>query len=132
MVLAAYPCSILLKLLETECASYGASAFARRARAYGQPSWRVFSQEIVPIAIIAPLAGFANTLAFFVTGTFFVEAVFNIPGVGGLSYEAIRNKDLPVLLAVCLLYAIAVSLISVALEGGLRIADPRIGSGRGD
>lgn len=131
LVLAAYPCAMLLKLLETESHSLRSASFVLRARAYGFSYSTVYFSEILPLAALAPLAAFANSLAFFITGTFFAEAVFNIPGLGSLGYEAIRNKDVPVLVAVCLVYATAVSFVSAVLDIVLRLVDPRVRSGHG-
>jgi peptide/nickel transport system permease protein len=39
-----------------------------------------------------------------------VEVIFNLPGVGQLAWNAALNRDLPVLLAVMILMALAVTL----------------------
>jgi peptide/nickel transport system permease protein len=74
----------------------------------------------------AALAALANGLAFFVTGTFFVEVVFGISGLGGLTYEAIRNKDIALLVGLCMVFAVTITAISVALEDVLRLLNPRL------
>jgi peptide/nickel transport system permease protein len=42
-----------------------------------------------------------------------VEVIFNVPGIGQLAWSAAMNRDLPVLLAVTLLMALAVGAMSI-------------------
>ena len=54
-----------------------------------------------------------------------MEAVFGIPGLGRLTQEALRNKDVAVLAGVCLLFAVVILLISTVLDVLQRMLDPR-------
>ena len=47
-------------------------------------------------------------LGFMVSGAILIETVFNWPGMGLLSYEAMRQRDYPVMQAVFLLGSVAV------------------------
>ena len=87
--------------------------------------------ELLPNAVTPALAALANSLAFFITGAFFVEVVFGVTGLGSLTYEAIRNNDLPLLMGLCIVFAAAISFISTALEIALIRSNPRLRSGHG-
>lgn len=126
LVLATYPISIVLKLFQQELALAPAQLYAIRARAYGFSPREILIAETLPNVLTPSLAAFANSLAFFVTGTFFVEVVFGITGLGGLTYEAIRNKDLPLLVGLCVVFAVAVTLISVLLDLAITIINPHM------
>jgi peptide/nickel transport system permease protein len=71
------------------------------------------------------MAALANGLAFFVTGSFFVEVVFGISGWGTLAYEAVRNKDIAVLVGVTILFGAGICVISALLQLTLLALDPR-------
>jgi peptide/nickel transport system permease protein len=125
-VLAAYPTAIVLKLFHQEIEAARSSLYVLRARAMGFSEARILLTEILPNAITPALAALANSLAFFITGTFFVEVVFGMTGLGSLTYEAIRNKDLALLVGLCVVFAAVISIVSALLDMGLILANPRL------
>ena len=46
-----------------------------------------------------------------------VEVVFSIPGLGQLAWNAAMNRDLPVLLAVTMIMAVAVTFAGMTADG---------------
>jgi peptide/nickel transport system permease protein len=126
LVLAAYPTAIVLRLFHQQLEDALSSPYVLRARAMGFSERRILVTEALPNALTAALAALANGLAFFVTGTFFVEVVFGISGLGGLTYEAVRNKDIALLVGLCTVFAATITAISVALEVTLRFLNPRL------
>jgi len=98
----------------------------RAARAYGYGESDVLLRFAIPNAITTSLAAVANGLAFFVTGSFFVEVVFGIGGLGTLAYEAVRNKDVPVLVGLSIVFTVAICAISTCLQILLESLDPRV------
>jgi ABC-type dipeptide/oligopeptide/nickel transport system permease component len=80
-----------------------------QARAAGLRSTRLLRAHILPA--LAP-EFFALASLSFVTALSAivpVEVIFNVPGLGQLAWHAAMNRDLPVLLAVILLMALAVT-----------------------
>lgn len=126
LVLAAYPCSIVMRLFDSELASIQRSTYVLHAQALGFSPAVVLLREILPNALTAALPGFANALAVFITGAFFVEVIFTIPGLGRLSYEAISNKDIGLLAGLCVTFAVAVVAISTLMEAVRFALDPRL------
>ena len=59
-------------------------------------------------------------------GAVIVESVFAWPGIGGLTLEAIEQRDYPVILGVVLLSALAVLLFSILADVVTAWLDPRI------
>ena len=126
VVLAAYPTSVVLRLFDSELGKVLHATYVLRARAMGFGSRGVLLREALPNALTAALPALANAVAVFVTGTFFVEVIFGIPGLGRLTYEAIANKDIALLSALCLVFAFAISTISALLDLGRLMIDPRL------
>jgi len=126
LVLAAYPTAIVLRLFHQQMEQAFNSPYVLRARAMGFSERRILLSEVLPNALTTALAALANGLAFFVTGTFFVEVVFGISGLGGLTYDAIRNKDIALLVGLCIVFAVSITAISVTLEAALRFLNPRL------
>jgi len=127
LVLAAYPIAVIIRLLSDQIESVLGSPFVRTARAFGYSEPQVLLRFALPNAITPATAAFANGVAFFVTGTFFVEVVFGIGGLGTLAYEAVRNKDVSVLVGVSIVFAGAICSISAVLQLLLVALDPRTG-----
>jgi peptide/nickel transport system permease protein len=73
---------------------------------------------------------FAMWLAGLIGGAVVIEVIFSIPGMGRLLYEAVVNKDIPVIqgsIVVLVSFAVLIStltdLVYVALNPAVRIAD---------
>lgn len=126
IVLAAYPSSVVLRLFDAELSGVLEKPYVIRARATGWNRQTVLLREALPNALTAALPALANAIAVFVTGTFFVEVIFGIPGLGRLTYEAIANKDIALLSALCLVFAMAICTLSTLLEFSRLMVDPRL------
>lgn len=100
--------------------------YVRTARAKGLNErivlWRhAFRNAVLPlITIIGPAIGFV------VTGLFITETLFNIPGIGSESINAIVARDFPVVQGVGILLAVTVSLMNLAADVVYGMVDPRI------
>jgi peptide/nickel transport system permease protein len=124
-VLAAYPIAVTIRLLNEQIEQARQSPYVTAARALGYPERDVLLRFAVPNALTPAMAALANGLAFFVTGSFFVEVVFGISGWGTLAYEAVRNKDIAVLVGVTIIFGAGICVISALLQLVLLALDPR-------
>lgn len=80
-----------------------------QARAQGIRMGRLLAVHMAP-AIVAQLAALAGlSLVTALSALVPVEVLFDVPGLGQLAWNAAMNRDLPVLLAVTLLMALAVT-----------------------
>jgi len=68
----------------------------------------------------------AIDLGVLVGGTIVTETVFNLQGLGNWLLVAAQNNDLPVTLAVTVLVAAAVSILSLVADILYAILDPRV------
>jgi peptide/nickel transport system permease protein len=125
-VLAAYPTALVSRIFDDALATAMQSDYATRARAQGFSEASILMRDALINALPAPVSAIANGLAYFFTGTFFVEVAFGIGGIGSLTYDAIRNKDVTVLAAVCLLFAVVISALSTLLDFAQHLFNPRL------
>jgi peptide/nickel transport system permease protein len=100
--------------------------FVRAARARGVAERRVMlshalRNSLLPVINLAGLA-----LPALISGSLIVEVVFAWPGMGRLTYDAIRAQDVPVVLATTLLATMLVVLGSLAADLAMAAVDPRI------
>lgn len=84
------------------------------ARAQGIRSPRLFVAHIVP-AIGSQLFALASlSIVTALSALVPVEVIFNVPGLGELAWNSALNRDLPVLLAVMMIMALAVTFAGIA------------------
>ncbi len=96
------------------------------ARAKGLTDSRVLRHHAVPNAMLPMVALIAIDVAYIVGGAFQVEYVFNYPGIGWATIEAVENNDYPVLQAAFFLIAVAVIVANLVAEVILVYIDPRV------
>jgi peptide/nickel transport system permease protein len=100
--------------------------YIRTARSKGLSRRRVvykhaFRNAIIPIITIVGLQA-GDLLA----GAIIIENVFHLPGVGRLVFEAIGQRDLPVIQGVVLFIASLIVVINFLIDVAYRYFDPRI------
>jgi peptide/nickel transport system permease protein len=85
-----------------------------QARAQGVRTGRLLAAHILPS--LAPQLGALASLSIVTSLSALVpvEVLFNLPGVGSLAWNAALNRDLPVLLAVMIVMALAVTCSGMA------------------
>ena len=102
------------------------SDFVVTLRAAKLPSRRILFRHVLRNAFVPALLLFSVNLSYLVGGTLVVEQVFGVRGVGKLLFEAISNRDFPLVQAVTLYSAAFVVLVSFLADLIARIADPRL------
>ncbi len=98
------------------------------ARAKGLPDVMVRQKHAMPNALLPTITLIFLSLGFVVTGAITVETVFSWPGLGLLTYEALRGPDIPLLQAIFLLFSIAVIGANLIAELLYVVIDPRVRS----
>lgn len=102
------------------------SDFVRTARAKGLPEREVVLKHALKVAFLPVLSYLGPACAFAMTGSFVVERVFNVPGIGQHFVNAVKNKDLFVIMGVTLIYSTMLVLFNLAVDVLYRWVDPRI------
>jgi peptide/nickel transport system permease protein len=69
---------------------------------------------------------FGYSLGGLISGSVIVERVFNRKGLGDLSVDALRSRDVPLLMAVVLVTSTAVLIGNLLADILLRLNDPRL------
>ncbi len=89
--------------------------FVRTARGKGLPESRVLTRHVLRASLTPVLTMFGMDLAALASGTVIVEVVFNLNGVGQWAVQAVTSDDIPSVLAVTLVAALAVMLANLAV-----------------
>ena len=100
--------------------------FVQTARAKGLSDSSVLWKHVVPNALLPTTTVIMMNLGFVMSGAILTETVFNWPGIGLLSYQAMMNLDYPVMQAVFLLSAVAVIVANLVADVMYYYLDPRV------
>ena len=99
------------------------------ARAKGLRDTLVLRRHAVPNALLPTTTLIFLNLGFVVSGAITIETVYSWPGLGLLSYEALRTPDYPLLQGVFLLFSAAVIVANVIADLLYAYLDPRVRTG---
>jgi peptide/nickel transport system permease protein len=101
--------------------------FIRTARAKGLSERLVIYRHALRNSLIPIVTLMADLLPALIGGSIVIETIFSIPGMGQLSFEAVLNRDYPVIMAIFTLSAL-LTLLGILLADFLyTLVDPRIG-----
>ena len=102
--------------------------YVTTARAKGMREALVLRKHVVPNALLPVVTLAALNIGFIVSGAITVETVFSWPGLGQLTFRAIKGgPDYPLLQGLFLMFSAAVIFANLAADLLLGLLDPRIG-----
>jgi peptide/nickel transport system permease protein len=100
---------------------YITTAWAKGLRKYKILKNHALRNALLPVITISGV-----NLAFAAAGVIEAETVFAWPGVGRLTYDAVSQRDYPLLQGVFMLFAFAIVLANLAIDLIYGYIDPRI------
>jgi peptide/nickel transport system permease protein len=100
--------------------------YLKTARAKGLMDRMVRRRHAVPNALLPTITLVFLNIGFIVSGAITVETVYSWPGLGQLSFEAIRGPDIALLQAIFLLFSITVVVFNAIADVVVAAVDPRI------
>lgn len=96
------------------------------ARAKGLRDDLVLRRHALPNALLPSVTLFLMSLGFVVSGAITVETIFNWPGLGLLTSEALRGPDVPLLQGVFVVFSAGVILMNLMADLVYPLLDPRV------
>jgi len=100
--------------------------YVRTARAKGLGEARILIRHVLRACITPILTMFGMDLAALVSGTVIVEVVFNLNGLGQWVVQSVTSDDIPSVLAVTVLAALAVMVANLIVDILYAYVDPRV------
>jgi peptide/nickel transport system permease protein len=117
-VLARYTRSNMLDVLNSD--------FIRTAHAKGLSGQNVLWKHAFGNTLITLITLFSGLLPSLIGGSIIVEHIFDIPGMGELSFKALSNRDYPLQMALFIISG-ALTLLGILISDILyTFADPRV------
>jgi peptide/nickel transport system permease protein len=115
--------SILMRSSVTETR---AEDYIGTARAKGLPDATILRRHAFPNALLPAVTLIAINLGYVVGGAITAEIVFNWPGLGTLTVDALNSRDYPVIQGIFLFLSVAVVLANFAADIVYGYLDPRV------
>lgn len=100
--------------------------YVRTARAKGLGEITVLLKHVLRNAMIPIITYVVIQIPFLILGALLLESFFSIPGLGGITLNALNSSDFPVIKAMAVLSSIAYILFSLLTDILYTVADPRV------
>jgi peptide/nickel transport system permease protein len=126
LTLAALYAGIYARVLRSELVAALNEDYVRTARAKGVSERRIMVKHALRCSLIPIVSLFGLDIGALVGGAaLLTEVVFGLPGVGKLTYDALQNVDLPVIMGTVLYAAFFVVLANALVDVVYAKLDPR-------
>lgn len=125
-VLAAAFAAIYARLLRSNLLETMSEDYIRTARAKGLRERRVILRHGVRSAITPVITVLGLDIGILMGGAILTETVFNIDGIGRLSYDAIQRGDLATIQGTTIVLAAGVAIMSLVVDVVYAFLDPRV------
>jgi peptide/nickel transport system permease protein len=126
IVLATTFAAVYARFLRANLLDVMGEDYIRTARAKGLGERRVVLKHGLRSAVTPIVTMFGLDLGILLGGAILIEAVFNIPGMGRLAYDAIPKSDLPMVQGTVLIGALAIVLMNLLVDVVYAFLDPRV------
>ena len=100
--------------------------YIRTAHSKGLTSPRILLLHALKNAAVPIVTVIGIGVALLISGVVITETVFNIPGLGRLTVDAVLKRDYPIVQGLILVFAAAKVLINLAVDLSYAVLDPRI------
>lgn len=102
-------------------------AYVTTARAKGLSENQILYKHVFRNAMLIVIAGFPSLLiGMLFTGSVLIEVIFSLDGLGLLGFEAVQNRDYPVIFGTLYLFALMGLVLNLISDFVYTLIDPRI------
>jgi peptide/nickel transport system permease protein len=120
-LIATYPRYLRTQVLEIVNQDYVRTAYAKGLRENAVRYGHVVRNALIPVVTL-----FGGLLAIVLSGSVVIERVFNWPGLGRLLFDAVVNKDYPLVQAAVVIGSILLLASYILRDVAYALVDPRI------
>jgi len=130
LALGASQAALVARMTRSVCLDVLRSDFVRTAWAKGLSDEAILLRHVLRPSLLPVITVAGSQMARMLGGAIVVEAVFNLPGLGGLLFEAIAVKDYPTVQATIAFAAVFVVLVNLLVDLMYGLLDPRVRVGQ--
>jgi ABC-type dipeptide/oligopeptide/nickel transport system permease component len=118
--------AITIRVVRTTMLDVLTQDYIRTARAKGIAPWRVYARHALGNAMLPVITIFGLNLGLMISGAVFIELIFDWPGLGRYTANAIAGSDYNAIMAITLVVALSYTLINFLVDLSYAFFDPRV------
>ncbi|MFC6285237.1 ABC transporter permease [Nocardioides sp. GCM10027113] len=126
MALATIPLAIVVRITRAAVADVLNEDYVRTARSKGLSTQTISRRHVVRNALLPVVTTIGLQAGLLLSGAVLTETVFAWNGIGSFLFEAIGQRDYPVLQGYILFIALIYALINLAVDVAYGVIDPRV------
>ncbi len=116
----------IVRMMRTSVIDVMETDFVHTARLKGISQSRLVIKHVVPSAILPTLNVLAMNVAWLIGGVVVVESIFNYPGMGSLMITSVQSRDLPTILLITVIGAVAFVICNLLADLAATLLNPRL------
>ncbi len=120
----------ILRMVRTSVIEVLASEYVQMARLKGVPYRQMVWRYVLPNALLPTISLVALTIAWLLGGVVVIEVVFNYPGIGRLSVDAVSDRDLPTVQCIALIMSVIYIAVNLGADLLSLMLNPRLRTAR--
>src|SRR5258707_8065693 len=114
------------RYMRTETLEVLSQDYIRTARAQGLRENLVLFVHALRNALLPLVTALGTQIAFLLSGAIVTEQVFAWPGMGRMTFEAVRSKDYPIVMAVVVISSMMLLASYIVRDVAYGVVDPRV------
>ena len=126
LVLGANTLASMIRMSRTSMLDVLRQDFIRTARAKGASRRSAILHHAVGNSLVPVITQVGISFAGCMGGAIVTETIFTIPGIGSMLINAVKSRDIPVVMGTVILVAIIVGVINLIVDLVCAKVDPRI------
>lgn len=126
VALASIPLAIIVRITRAAVSEVIHEDYVRTAQAKGLSGSVINRRHVLRNAMLPVITTVGLQLGLLLSGAVLTETVFAINGIGSYLFEAIGNRDYPVLQGYIVFIALMYALVNLAVDLSYGIIDPRV------
>ncbi len=118
--------AVVVRTLRSSVRQVLSTEYVEAAQARGFSTPRVLAKHVVRNAIMPTVTVLAVNVGFLIGGTVVLEQVFQIPGLGSFLFQAVEQRDYPLVETLAVLSGGVVVLLNLLADLLQAVVDPRV------
>lgn len=126
VVLAIPSTAIIIRVVRTTMLEVLSADYIRTARAKGIAPLKVYLRHALANSLLPIVTVFGLNMGLMISGAVLVELLFNLPGLGRYTADAIAGSDYNAIMAITLVVSAAYIVINLIVDLSYAFLDPRV------
>ena len=115
-----------VRLTRTSMLEVNKLDYVRTARSKGCSESRIILKHVLRNGLLPVVTGIGGHIATIVGGAIVTESVFAIPGVASLMINAVKIRDVPVVMGIIVVISVFVGVVNLLVDLTYAVIDPRV------